>query len=164
MGKTFRGGVPYAVDVRRLTEAFPGPSLTEGRTITHAQLEEIVSASRASQRYYGVIHSWMARMKNANGIFIIWQRSVGLKVLSPAEILGFAGTKTRQKIGQLGKAVRIYGHVDRKRLDTTGQQRFDHETHVLSVLEDAARAAKKEMPINLAPIRSLPKPAIMREA
>ena len=164
MSKTFRGGVPYSVDVRRLTEAFPVPSLTEGRVIKHAQLEEIVNAPKASQRYYGVVNSWIAQMKTANGLFIVWEPATGIKILGPAEILTFAENKTRQKLRQTGKAIRTYGFVDRNRLDTIGQQRLDHEMRVASVLGDALQSARKEMAVSLAPITSLPKPKLIREA
>ena len=163
MSKIFRGGVPYAVDVKRLLEAFPAPSLTEGRVITHSQLEAIVNATKGA-RYYGVVNSWMAQMKNTCGIFIIWEPSVGIKILAPAEILNFAEIKTRQKIGQTGKAIKTLGFVDRTRLDTIGQQRFDHEQRVFSVLHDALASTRKDLAVNLAPIRSLPKPKVLRGA
>lgn len=164
MGKTFNGGVPYSVDTRRLTETFPVPSLVEGRVLTHAQLEEVVNAPRRSQRYYGVVNSWIAQMKTANGIYIIWKPSVGIEVLDPASLLTHAEVKTRQKIRQTGRAVNIYGWVDRGRLDSLGQQRFDHDKRVLAALNDAMSAAKKDLAVALAPIQSLPKPKLIREA
>ena len=164
MGKIFRGGVPYAVDIRRLTEAFPVPSLTEGRVIKHEQLEEIVNSPKASQRYYGVINSWIAQMKNSNGVFMIWEASIGIRVLDPAGILSYAENRTRQKIRQTGKAVKTFGWVDRERLDTLGQQRLDHQLRVATVIQDALTNARKDLAVSLAPIRSLPKPKLLREA
>jgi hypothetical protein len=164
MSKTFHGGVPYIVDVNRLKEAFPVPSLSEGRVIQHAELERIVNANKGEQRYYGVINSWLAQMKNSNGIFMIWEPSVGIKVLDPASILTHAENKTRQKIRQTGRAVNIYGWVDRTRLDMLGQQRFDHQRHKVSVLKDALHVAAKDLAVALAPIKSLPKPKVIREA
>src|SRR5215813_3632058 len=143
MNRLFRGGVPYAIDVKKLNEAFPVPSLSEGRVIKHSELEAILNQTKGSQRYYGVTNSFIAQMKNTNGIFIIWEPSVGIRVLGPAELLGHAEIRTRQKIGQTDRAIRNFNWVDRTRLDTTGQQRLDHQLRVASVVRDALNAAKK---------------------
>lgn len=164
MGQIFRGGIPYAVDVKRLNDTFPVPSLTEGRIINHSQLEAIVTAPKGSQRYYGVINSWISQMKTANGIYMVWRSAVGIEILDPANLLTHAETKTRQKIRQTGKAASIYGWVDRTRLDSLGQQRFDHDRRVLAALGDAMQSAKKDLAVALAPIQSLPKPKLIREA
>jgi hypothetical protein len=162
--KVFRGGVPYAIDVRRLIEAFPAPSLAEGRVIGHAQLEEISNSSKGSQRYYGVVNSWIAHMRNENGIFIIWEPATGIKILGPAEILTYTETKTRQKIKQTGRAIKMVNWVDRGRLDTIGQQRHDHFRRHTSMLMDSLAATRRELAVNLSPIASLPKPKLIREA
>jgi hypothetical protein len=164
MSKTFRGGVPYSVDVRRLLEAFPVPSLTEGRVIKHSQLEEIVNTPKGNQRYYSVINSWISQTRNTHGIFVVWEPTVGVKVLEPVEILTHAEQRTRQKIAQTGKAVRTFAWVDRSRLDAVGQQRLDHQNRVVSVMRDALQSARKDLAVNLAPIASLPKPKLIREA
>jgi hypothetical protein len=164
MSKLFHGGAPYVIDVRRLMDAFPVPSLEEGRVIKHEQLEGVVNSVKGSQRYYAVINSWIHQMRNSNGIYIIWEPSVGVKVLDPAGILSHAEIRTRQKLRQTGRAIKIYAFVNRDRLNSIGQQRLDHEMRVASVLGDALRAAKKEMAISLAPIKSLPKPQLVREA
>ena len=158
MSNIFRGGIPYSVDVRRLIETFPVPSLTEGRLITHTQLEEAVNSPRGSQRYYGVVNSWIARMRAANGIYMIWEQGAGILVLDPAKLLEHAETKTRQKIRQTNKAVSIHGWVDRARLNSLGQRRFDHNKRVFEVLREAMQVARKELPTTLSPIQSLPKP------
>ena len=164
MGKIFRGGVPYAVDVRRLTEAFPVPSLTEGRVIEHKQLEEIVNSPKGSQRYYGVINSWIGQMKHANGVFMTWEPSVGIKIQDPAGIFSFAENRTRQKIRQTGKAIKNFAWVDRSRLDPRGRERYDHQQQVLVRIEDALKNARKDLAVDLAPIQSLPKPKLVKEA
>ena len=164
MARVFRGGIPYSVDARRLMEAFPVPSLTEGRIIKHEQLEGILAITKGSQRYYAVINSWIAQMKHANGLFLVWEPGLGLRVLDPAGILSFAENRTRQKIRQTGKAVRNFGWVDRNRLDTLGQQRLDHQLRVVSTIETALNSARKDLAVGLAPIKSLPKPRLLQQA
>lgn len=160
----FRGGVPYNIDVKRLTETFPIPSLTEGRVINHAELEEVVRAARGSQRYYSVTNFWIRQMKAANGIFIAWKPGVGVEVLDPAGTLTYAETKTRQKFRQTEKAIGIFSYIDRARLNPLGQQRFDHDQRVLGVYKDATRVAKKDLAVALGPIQSLPKRKLIQEA
>ncbi|HZF24050.1 MAG TPA: hypothetical protein VE030_11370 [Burkholderiales bacterium] len=150
--------------MNRLKDAFPVPMLAEGRVIEHADLEEIVKAKRGGQRYYGVINSWINSMKNTNGIFMTWETSVGVKVLGPAEILAHAEIRTRQKIKQTGNAVKTFVWVDRTRLDSTGQQRLDHQERVANAIRDALNTARKDLAIDLAPVKSLPKPKMIREA
>lgn len=155
MSQMFRGGIPYQVDVNRLKEAFPESSLREGRTIRHDELERVIKAQRGSQRYYGVVNSWLSQMKSSNGIFMIWEPSVGIKVLDPAGVLGFAEKRTKQKIRQTRKAVQHFAWVDRARLDDIGQQRLDHQMRVGSAIRDALLAAGKELAVNLAPVKSI---------
>jgi hypothetical protein len=157
MSLAFRGGIPYGLDFTKLSEAFPVPELTEGRVITHAELEAVINVKRTSSRYYGVINAWVAKQKSSNGIILVWQVSVGLKVLNPAEVMEFAETRTKQKVRQLGKAIRIFGWVDRKRLDSVGQKRLDHQLMVTAKLSQLAGESQKELATELAPIKSLPK-------
>lgn len=156
----YRGGVPYAMDIKRLNDAFPLPSLTEGRIIEHEQLEETLGLHRANgnQRYYSVINAWRHQLLAANGVFLAWKATIGVEVLDPAGVLSHADGKTRQKLRQMGRAIRLYGWVDRSRLDPVGQQVFDHKRRVCALLEDSLRSARKDLPIPLGPFHSLPKP------
>lgn len=160
----FRGGIPYALDVKKLNEAFTTPSLTEGRLITHEMLETVLGEKRATQRYYGVVNSWIHQQRNSNGIFVVWVPAQGIKVLSPSEILEYSETRTRQKIRQTGQAVRTFAWVDRNRLDETGQKRLDHQMRVTNAMKNALDSAKRELAVELAPVHSLPKPKILKQA
>jgi hypothetical protein len=164
MGQTFRGGIPYAIDVGRLKEAFSVSSLIEGRIISHDELENIVKVGRGTQRYYSVINSWIAGLRNTTGLFLAWEVTIGVKVLNPAEVLSHAETRTRQKIGQTGKALKTYQWVDRDRLDSIGQRRLDHQMHVASVMRSALDNARKDMAVSLAPVQSLPQRKLIRGA
>src|SRR5215467_6274146 len=141
MSNVFRGGVPYAVDIKRLNDAFPLDLLTEGRVIEHSQLEAIVNAKKGTQRYYGIVNSWLVKNRRTYGVYIRWERPIGIKVLNPAEILDHGETQTRQKIRLTGKAMRITDYCDRSRLDAAGQQRLDHKNQVESRVADALKVA-----------------------
>lgn len=160
----YRGGLPYAPDVKRLNDAFAIASLTEGRVITHMELEGVLACKSKSARYYAVINSWIHQQKNANGILMRWEPTVGVKIMNPADVLAYAETRTRQKLTQTGKAVRMFAYVDRARLDEVGQRRLDHQIRVANAIRESANSAKKELAVDLAPVKSLPKPKLIREA
>lgn len=156
-GTVFRGGLPYGPEFARLDEAFPVASLAEGAKVTHERLEGVLGVKRQSGRYYGVVNAWITRQRNQNGVFMVWELTVGLKVLNPAEILDFAETRTRQKIRQTRRAIKTFGYVDRSRLDNVGQRRLDHQLRVAEAIKTSLDMAKRDLAVELAPVKSLPK-------
>lgn len=157
MNNIFRGGIPYGPDLRRLAECFPVPNLAEGLVIKHEDLEAILEVDRHGTRYRGVVNSWIGKLRAENGIILTWQPSIGIKVLDPAGVLEHAETRTRQKVRQLQRTVKLFGWVDRSRLDDTGKRRLDHEMISAAKMAQHAKDAEKEMAIELAPIKSMPK-------
>jgi hypothetical protein len=153
----FRNGIPYGPDLKRLDDYFPASELTEGRVIPVGELEAAISENRGTSRFYGVITAWRNRQRNDNGIYIKWEPRVGLKVLSPAEILGHAETLTRRGIRHTGRGIKTFGYVDRERLDHVGQKRLDHQCRIITALKGSMDQANKQLAIDLAPVQSLPK-------
>lgn len=153
----FKNGVPYALDVKRLTERWPTNELNEGLVIPHEDLEAVLDFKSGSQRYYGVINSWMSQVRRETGIYMVWQPGDGVKVLNPSGVLSHAETRTRQKIKQTGRAMRIFSWVQRDRLDETGQQRLDHQVRVIQALKEATEKSARALAVELAPVQSLPK-------
>lgn len=164
MAKVFHGGVPYAIDVKRLMEAFPVPTLTEGRVISHEHFAAVIDVPKGSQRYYSVINSWRSQIKHTAGIIIEWEQTKGVVVLDPAGILNHSEAKTRQKMRQAARAMKLHSYSDRNRLDAVGQQRHDHIGRIYAIFSKQIDNTHHEMAIALAPIKSLPKPKLIREA
>lgn len=156
----FRGGMPYGPDIKKLNEEFPLDSLAEGRVITHEVISKAIGYRAGTSRYYAVVKSWIGKQRAENRIFIVFESKVGVKVLNPAEVMEYGERTLRQKIGQTGKAARIFNWVERDRLDTTGQKRFDHQTRVIATIKQSLDSARKELAVELAPIKSLPRPAV----
>lgn len=153
----FGGGVSYGPDIKRLSDSFPVPDLTEGRVIDHGEIETAVGLKWSSRRYYAVVNAWMASKKSDNGIILVYVPSVGVKVLDPASVLGYAELKTKQKVKQLGRSMKTFAWVDRARLDSIGQQRLDHQLRIAAKLAGDLDEAKKGLAVELAPIRSMPR-------
>lgn len=152
-------GVPYGPDIRKLEEAYPSPE--EDQVLQHATLEALLKIPQKSQRYYGVINGWRKRLRNDRNIDSEWVHGVGLKILNPADRLKESERNVKQGIRHTGRAFRRLAIVPRERLDAVGQARYDHALQVASKLTQAGRDAGRQLAIDLAPIKSLPKPKLV---
>jgi hypothetical protein len=79
MSKMFFGGVPTALDVRKLQEAFP--ALSPGDEIEHEQIEAVIEVDRASSRYRTVTNAWRKHLLTDANIDIGAISGVGFRVL-----------------------------------------------------------------------------------
>lgn len=163
MSEIIKGRGPYALDVARLIETFPAPTLEEGVVIEHAAFEGTIDCKRGTGRYYGVVNAWIRKMKQAYRIHIVWARTVGVKVLDPAGLAERGETVFRQKCTQTCKAAHIIDDVPRERLDQVGQMRLDHLSRVMRFADTAMIKAKSDLAVELGPIHSLPKPKWIAE-
>lgn len=152
-------GIPYGPDVRKLEEAYPSPE--EDQVLHHSTLEALLKIQQKTQRYYGVINTWRKRLRTERNIDTEWIHGVGLKILNPADRLKESERNVKQGIRHTGRAFRRMAIVPRERLDAIGQARYDHALLVASKLTQAGRDAGKELAVDLAPVKSLPKPKLV---
>jgi len=152
-------GIPYGPDVRKLEEAFPTPD--EDQVIRHSEFEALIKIPAKTNRYYGVVNAWRRRLRNDRNIDSEWIHGIGLKFLNPADRLKESERNIKQGIRHTGRAFRRLAIVPRERLDGIGQARYDHAMGVAAKLSQAGRDAKKELAIDLAPVKSLPKPKLV---
>jgi hypothetical protein len=152
-------GIPYGPDVRKLEEAFPNPE--EDQVIKSEDFEKIIRVEQKTARFYGVINAWRRRLRTDRNIDSEWVHGVGVKILNPADRLKVSEVNIKQGIRKTGRAFRRLAITPRERLDAVGQQRYDHQLQVGAKLIQAGRDAKKELAIDLAPVKSLPKPRLV---
>lgn len=152
-------GVPYAPDIRKLDEAFPAPD--EDAIIRHAELEALIKVPAKTGRYYGIVNTWRKRLRNERNIDSEWLHGIGLKILNPADRLKESERNIKQGIRHTGRAFRRLATVPRERLDSVGQARYDHAIGVAAKLTQAGKDAQRELAIDLAPVKSLPKPKLV---
>lgn len=153
----YRNGLPYEPDVNKLVEVFPPAKLQEGLVIAHAEIESTITQKHPSPRYYGVVNSWIRRCRDKYGIVITWSTGRGVIVLEPSGVQTMGERILAQKVRQTGRAVKIFGWVDRDRLDEAGKKRLDHYSAVTQRLTAAMSTAKKEFAVEFGPTHSLPK-------
>lgn len=58
------------------------------------------------------------------------------------------------------RGIRRMAATPRERLDVIGQQRYDHQAVIMAKFKVDADAAKKQIAVDIAPVKSLPKPNI----
>ena len=153
--KQFFGGIPYGPQVNRLKDKFPKPE--EEIVYTHGELEEIIREPIGTQRYYGVINSWRNYLLHDLGIDSAWCPGEGLKILNPEDRLKVGEDQFRQGLRKTRRAFKRTAIIPRERLDDIGRQRFDHQMKIMAKLSTAAVEAKRDLAIDLAPVKSLPK-------
>lgn len=160
----WKGGLPYGPDVRKLEEAFPTPE--EGQIIGHDEFEKVLKMKRGSARYYGVINKWRGNSTSKSGLFperdidTEWISGVGLKVLAPAERLHHGERDTRASIRHRTRARNRTLATPRDRLDDIGQRRYDLDAKAHAMARESDIALRRQIAIDLAPVKSLPKPKL----
>jgi hypothetical protein len=106
------------------------------------------------------VNSWIRQNRVANNIYMRWEHSVGVIVMNPEEILKHFETGFRQGGRLLRRRIRRVDWVPRERLNEIGQARFDHDARVVDAVDRALRQGAKQIAIELAPVKSLPKPIL----
>lgn len=154
-------GIPYGPDILRLDEVFG--QRQEDEVITHEEFTSTLRIDAANGRYYAVINAWRRRLKKERNIDTAWERNVGLKILNPADRLRQSECDIQRGIRKTGRGFRRMAIIPRERLDEVGQRRYDHALQVASKLMTATRDANKELAVDLAPVKSLPKPKLINE-
>lgn len=155
----WKGGLPYSPQVRKLEDLYPKPE--EDTLFTHEDLERVIAEKHGTQRYYGVINSWRKKLFNELGIDSSWIPAQGLRILSPADRLHVSESDFKTGLRRTKKAIRRLAATPRDRLDAVGQQRYDHASIVMAKIKGEANSAQKQLAIDLAPVRSLPKPKLV---
>ena len=156
MGSTFRGGIPYAPLVKKLEEAFPLP--VEGQIISYETLEGIIGERYGTARYYNICTAWRKRLFVKLNIDFDWEVGSGIKILTPPERLDTSERQFLRKSRQVMKAYGRHQKTPRERLDSIGQQRYDHDTVVMSRTVLELRDSQKKLAIELNPTKYLPRP------
>lgn len=104
MSKTFLGGVPTGIDVRRLDEVFA--DLAEGAEVTHEQVEAALGIGRAQTRYRTVTVAWRRSLLNDRNIELAAVPGIGFRVLAASERLNASVKGFRQGVRKQMRSVR----------------------------------------------------------
>jgi len=158
--KIYKNGLPYAPDIRRLDDAFPTPE--EGQVLRYEQFEEVLNYSRVETRFRTVISSWRRTLWRTRNIDTEAVPSVGIKILEPADRVKIREKDMILKARLLGRTRQRFASAPRERLNVEGQQRYDHVMLYTGRVQQAIDDAKKALPADIAPVKSLPKPKLIK--
>jgi len=154
MSKAYFGGLPTAIDVRKLSDSFGEPDV--GRTITHEEIEAALGIEHASNRYRTVVLSWRRKLLSESNIELGAVPGVGLKVLAADERISGSissfqcGTRKQMRSVRRAMLVRTDDEILRRKQDVM-QRTGSAIAAQASVLMKSIEPPK--------PTSALPKPA-----
>ncbi len=154
MSKAFFGGMPTKPDVDKLMHL----DLSEGDTVTHEQIEDIIGHPHDSNRYRAIVGRWRRVILAQQNLLLLSLPNVGYKVLTPSERVA-SGVDGFVKAGKrIRKNTILLGMIPDQNLSTVERTKRDHVTRVsLAVLETMQEGAKQ---VELKKIDPLPRRAI----
>lgn len=159
--KLWKGGLPYGPQVKRLEDKYPAPD--EEATILHEELETIIGETRGTQRYYGIVNSWRKKLFNELGIDSAWVPGDGVKILTPDEHLHHGEKDTSSGRRKTKRGMKRTAATPRDRLNEIGKQRYDNDMIANAKLAAAMQEHNKLTAIELAPVKSLPRPKLVEK-
>jgi hypothetical protein len=154
MSKAYFGGLPTAIDVRKLSDSFGEPDV--GRTITHEEIEAALGIEHASNRYRTVVLSWRRKLLSESNIELGAVPGVGFKVLAADERISGSissfqcGTRKQMRSVRRAMLVRTDDEILRRKQDVM-QRTGSAIAAQASVLMKSIEPPK--------PTSALPKPA-----
>lgn len=154
----WKNGLPYEPEVRKLETRYE--QLDEGIVIPHAEMEQLLGLPRSAKRYFGIINSWRAKLLRTRNIDTEFERGNGLKILPPEDRLAVSERDFHFSARALGRSLRRTTMVPRDRLNEVGKRRADHIEKRVAFAYQSVSEARKQLAIDLAPVKSLPKPQL----
>lgn len=141
MGKMFLGGMPTEFDVKKLLEAFP--SIKEGDTFEHGNVEQIIGVTRNSSRYKSITQAWRKNLLRNENKQVDAIPGFGFKCMSPDERIsgGVKGMNSGvKKIARsCNKALRVTTQ------DPALKSKQDHMQRFGAFIHNEANRFKKEI-------------------
>lgn len=156
--KPFLGGIPYALDIKKLNETYPLPSLDLNRLISHEELAAVIGERVGSQRYYGVINAWKRLLRNEHAVHVLWEKKEGVRVVDQHRLHKHTRLHFIQKGKQTVRAANDFRWIDRSALAPEEQKVYDHDLISAAKVKAAASQEARSMALELAPIKCLPRP------
>jgi hypothetical protein len=158
--RIYKRGLPYGPELRRLDEAFPLPQ--EGEVLRYEQIEEVLHHGRTESRFKTVLYSWRRSLWRSRNIDTEALAGIGIKILEPADRAALREKGILRKSRQVRLERQRYASTPRERLNAEGQQRYDHVMLLTGRIQAAIDDVKKQLPADIAPVKSLPKPKLIK--
>lgn len=160
--KLFLGGLPTAIDVKRLRETFP--DLRPGDEITHERVEAALGIPRTDGRYRTVTSAWRRDLFRLDNVEVGAIVGIGFRVLTAEERVDAGVGRFQQGTRIQGRSLRRMRTIRPSDLDAPHQAKLDHAIRVGASVFQAGQALTKGLdpPKPAAQVTQLPTKSAQR--
>lgn len=148
------------VDVQLLRDVFPD-LLPDGREVTHAQIETVLSEARISARYKRVVAKWRRQLLMERGIWLdgLLAQGRGFVALTPDEMVRFGNRGVRAAGRKLRKALVVASTPNDAALSDQTRRWRGLLTIAMEKIAQEHKTTLREVGKALAPMKQLPRKA-----
>lgn len=141
------GGIPTALEIKKLREAYPENRMKHGDIIEYDDVSEIIGAKPKTNRFKAITCRWRSLIEKDTGIRIGAFEGTYFKVLNESEKLEFIQNKKRSVTRQMRKNLIRTSYVDRSKLTQKEKDALDHEAmNAKNMLASQQLRTYKELP------------------
>ena len=145
MGKTFFGRIPTTPDVNNLCAKYP--DLKEGQVVRYEDIEAIIGAKKADNRFVSVVVAWRKKLERESNLIFVTMPKVGFKVAAPHERVDLSSRKVKSGTKAIIKGATIASSTDRSRLTQEQRRVCDHISKAATSIQLATRIAPKPLEV-----------------
>ena len=148
MSKSYFGGVPTDVDVKKIREEYPESEMKPGQIIPYGEIEKLLNEKKWSNRFKGVTNRWRKLVEHETGMVVGTEAGQGFKILQEAEKVDLSGTKLRSAARLAKRSYQVASRVIANKLTEEERLRLDFYTTKSSkvIAASQVRSGKKLLP------------------
>jgi hypothetical protein len=143
--KTFFGGIPTAVDVKKLQEKWPVQEMNPGDIFLYSDVSALIKADIRSNRFKTVTNKWRRDLEHSDGVLIGTADSDKFVVLSDSQKLNLSGSKLRTAGRAVRRSIVVHAFTNRKKLTEAEQATYDHQQQVQAKIAAAAQLKRHQV-------------------
>lgn len=121
--KIYNGGVPYAPDLKRLTDAFGVPE--PGTLVTYEEMRAALDREVEESRFRGLVAAWRNSLEREHNVLFDAVPNVGLQALDGTGRVRHVQSKFRRGARAIRKATIRAAATDRGSLSTEEAQHLN---------------------------------------
>jgi hypothetical protein len=127
-GKTYFGGIPTDIDIKKLNDNYPADALKAGDVIFYSEIEDLLKINRNDHRFKTVTTRWRSILERETGMRIGAYAGDTFKVMSESEKLVAVENKKRSVVRQVRKNRARTTMINPKELTEDERRRLEHES------------------------------------
>jgi len=124
--RPYKAGIPTAIDVRKLRDAYPDEVLVVGFSIKHEDVASLIGAHPKSERFSTVTTMWRRQVETDTGLVLWAPRNKTYCVANPKEVLTLTKCKTASAVRAVVRSKDLSHLVDRSGLTADEKKQLNH--------------------------------------